>query len=87
MKKKSNQEAQTPIAGLKAFFNRLFGLQTNGQHSLLLALLALVLTIIIVPKGGLIPDYYAPGDIVSRDIKAPTDLLIPDLPLTEKKRL
>src|SRR5690606_23907142 len=30
---------------------------------------------------------YAPGDIASRDVKAPRDLLIPDLPLTEKKRL
>jgi len=50
-------------------------------------LLALVLTIIIVPKGGFIPDYYAPGDIASRDIKAPKDLLIPDLSLTEQKRL
>jgi len=56
------------------------------QRRLLLLLLGLVLTLIIVPKGGLIPDYYEPGDIVSRDIKAPKDLLIPDLPLTEKKR-
>jgi len=56
------------------------------QRHLLMFLLALILTVIIVPKGGFIPDYYAPGDIASRDIKAPKDLLVPDLPLTEKKR-
>jgi cyclic-di-AMP phosphodiesterase PgpH len=62
-------------------------LQARTQRRLLLLFLALVLTIIIIPKGGFIPDYYAPGDVVSRDIKAPKDLLIPDAPLTEKKRL
>ncbi len=61
-------------------------LQQRTQRQLLLVLLAVMLTIIIIPKGGFIPDYYAPGDIVSRDIKAPKDLLIPDPPLTEKKR-
>ncbi len=64
----------------------LFARDAKFQRHLLLAVLALVITAIIVPKGGLIPDYYAPGDIASRDIKAPKDLLIPDLPLTEKKR-
>ncbi len=57
------------------------------QRHLLLVLLALILTFIIIPKGGFIPDYYTPGDIASRDVKAPRDLLIPDRPLTEKKRL
>ena len=56
------------------------------QRRLLMVLLALVLTAIIIPKGGFIPDYYAPGDIASRDVKAPKDLLIPDQPLTEKKQ-
>ncbi len=68
-------------------FGKFFALGEEGQRSLLLLLLALALTVIIVPKGGFIPDYYAPGDIASRDIKAPKDLLIPDLPLTEKKRV
>ncbi len=62
-------------------------LQDRTRRQLLLIFLAVVLTIIIIPKGGLIPDYYEPGDIVARDIKAPRDLLIPDQPLTEKKRL
>lgn len=53
---------------------------------LLLALLALVLTLIIVPKGGFTPAHYVPGDIAAMDIKAPRDLLIPDPELTEKKR-
>ncbi|AMV72689.1 HDIG domain-containing protein [Desulfuromonas carbonis] len=62
-------------------------LQERTRRQLLLIFLAVVLTIIIIPKGGLVPDYYEPGDIVSRDIKAPKDLLIPDQPLTEKKRV
>ena len=62
-------------------------LQERTRRQLLLIFLAVVLTIIIIPKGGLIPDYYAPGDIVSRDIKAPRDLLVPDQPLTEKKQV
>lgn len=61
-------------------------LDQHQQRHLLLFVLALILTAIIIPKGGFVPDYYAPGDIVSRDIKAPNDLLIPDLPLTETKR-
>lgn len=64
----------------------LFARDAKFQRHLLMILLALVVTAIIVPKGGLIPDYYAPGDIASRDIKAPKDLLLPDLPLTDKKR-
>lgn len=65
---------------------RLFARDAKFQRHVLLVILALVVTAIIVPKGGLIPDYYNPGDIASRDIKAPKDLLLPDLPLTEKKR-
>jgi hypothetical protein len=64
-----------------------FIFEERQQKHLLMFLLAFVLTVIIVPKGGFVPDYYAPGDIASRDIKSPRDLLIPDLPLTEQKRL
>lgn len=63
------------------------GLGPREQRSLIVLLLALLLTFIIVPKGGLVPDYYAPGDIASRDIKAPRELNVPDQALTEKKRL
>lgn len=64
-----------------------FRLNQAQQARLLIILLCLVLTFIIVPKGGFVPDYYSPGDIASRDVKAPRDLLVPDAPLTEKKRL
>ncbi len=57
------------------------------QNRLLLLCLSLVLTVIIVPKGGFVPDYYSPGDIAARDVKAPRDMLVPDQGLTEKKRL
>ncbi len=66
---------------------RLPWLEERVQGNLLVILLALALTIIIIPKGGFIPDYYSPGDIASRDVKAPRDLLIPDEAITEKKRL
>jgi putative nucleotidyltransferase with HDIG domain len=52
----------------------------------LLVAVALLLTLIIVPKGGFIPDYHAPGDIASRDIKSPRELLVEDTPLTSAKR-
>ena len=58
----------------------------NTMSWLLLFAVGLLLTVIIVPKGGFIPDYYAPGDIASRDIKSPRDLLIEDKPLTLSKR-
>lgn len=53
---------------------------------LLLAVLALLLTFVIVPKGVFVPEYQVPGEIASRDIKAQRDLLIEDAPLTEAKR-
>jgi putative nucleotidyltransferase with HDIG domain len=56
------------------------------QRSLLFLLLVVLLTFIIVPKGVLTPTKFAPGDIASHDIKAPSDLLIPDELLTEQKR-
>ncbi len=52
----------------------------------LLFAVAFLLTVIIVPKGGFIPDYHEPGEIASRDIKSPRDLLVEDIPLTRAKR-
>lgn len=57
-----------------------------SRPQVLLLLLALLLTVIIIPKGGLTPAHYAPGDIASRDVKAPRDMLVPDPELTAKKR-
>ncbi|MEE4255093.1 MAG: HDIG domain-containing metalloprotein [Desulfuromusa sp.] len=65
------------------------GLRNKQQPRLggwLLLLIATLLTLIIVPKGGLIPDYYAPGDIATRNIKSPRDLLVEDAPLTKAKQ-
>ena len=61
-------------------------LDRRYQRQLLLVLLALTLTFIIIPKGGFTPGYYKAGDVASRDIKAPRELLVPDESLTEKKR-
>jgi len=61
-------------------------LSDHQQRYLLMVVLALILTVIIIPKGGFVPGYYSPGDVASRDIKSPRDLLIPDQPLTEEKR-
>ena len=47
---------------------------------------ALLLALIIAPKGGLIPAAYMPGDIAPRDIKSPRDLLVEDVELTRAKR-
>jgi len=61
---------------------------TEERRQFILALLlAVTLAVIIVPKGGLTPDFYEPGDIASRDIKAPVDLNVLDETLSEKKRL
>ncbi|PLX80944.1 MAG: phosphohydrolase [Desulfuromonas sp.] len=56
------------------------------RPTLLLTLLALLLAVIIMPKGGLAPVYYEPGDIASRNIKAPRDMLVADPALTDKRR-
>jgi len=53
---------------------------------LLLIVLSLLLTLVIIPKGGFIPQYHVPGEIAARDIKSPRDLLIEDLPLTQSKQ-
>ncbi len=82
-KDKSLQSRATIIGGgVQSLRNR----QEPRLGGWLLLLVAVLLTLIIVPKGGLIPDYYAPGDIANRDIKSPRDLLVEDVPLTEAKR-
>jgi len=47
---------------------------------------AVLLAVIIVPKGGLIPASFTPGDIAPRDIKSPRDMLVEDVALTRAKR-
>ena len=88
MNKVDRKPDPAPVRGeqFSEKLRQLFSRDAKFQRHLLMIILALVVTVIIVPKGGLIPDYYAPGDIASRDVKAPKDLLLPDLPLTDKKR-
>jgi len=62
------------------------GLDEGWQRVTLMALLVLLLTAIIIPKGHLLMPDYAPGDVATRDVKATSDLLIPDEELTAKKR-
>ena len=62
------------------------GVTPHVQRQVMIIVLALVLTFIIIPKGGFTPGYYHAGDIASRNVKAPRELLIPDENLTEKKR-
>mgnify|MGYP001028448897 CR=1 FL=1 len=57
------------------------------QRNVLIILLALGMTAVILFRSGGMPTDYYPGDIATQDLKAPRDLLIPDLRLTEKKRL
>ncbi len=64
-----------------------FALTPSATKRVLLVVLAALLTVIIIPKGGFVPDYYKPGDIASRDIKTPRDFLVPEPELTEKKKL
>jgi putative nucleotidyltransferase with HDIG domain len=63
-----------------------FMMTPKTTKRLLLVVLAAILTIIIIPKGGFVPDYYRPGDIASRDIKTPRGFLVPEPALTEKKK-
>ncbi len=84
----SKNESKSDSPSRKAkIVERPFWREERSQRYLMLVLLALFLTLIIVPKGGFIPDYYSPGDIATRDVKSPRDLLIPDLVLTENKRV
>lgn len=68
------------------FWKRQVALGEFGQRCLLLVALSLLLTFVILPKGGFMPGYYRPGDVASRNVKAPRDLLVADQVLTEKKR-
>ncbi|MEA3465282.1 MAG: HDIG domain-containing protein [Thermodesulfobacteriota bacterium] len=63
-----------------------FLMSAATQKRLLLLGLAALLTLIIVPKGGFVPNYYSSGDIASHDIKAPRGFLVPEPALTEKKK-
>ncbi len=54
--------------------------------TILLFGVALLLTLVIIPKGGFVSKYHSPGEIAARDIKSPRDLLIEDKPLTQTKR-
>lgn len=83
---KNDSKSDSPSRKAK-IVERPFWREERSQRYLMLVLLALFLTLIIVPKGGFIPDYYSPGDIATRDVKSPRDLLIPDLVLTENKRV
>ncbi|MDA3902245.1 MAG: HDIG domain-containing protein [Desulfuromusa sp.] len=84
------EENNKSLLGRTAIFSGgVQGLRHRRQPHLggwLLLLVAALLTLIIVPKGGLIPDYYTPGDIATRDIKSPRDLLVGDALLTQSKR-
>ncbi|MFO7984052.1 MAG: HDIG domain-containing protein [Desulfuromonadales bacterium] len=84
-KKSESSGKKSKKARKPSFFDR-FALSEIQQRSVLIFVLAAIIAVIIVPKGGSIPDYYVPGDIVSRDIKAPRDLNVPDMELTEKRR-
>ena len=52
----------------------------------ILLLLALLLTLIILPHPARIPADFSPGDVAAHNIKASRDLLLEDRFLTEKKR-
>lgn len=77
------QRKKVTSSSSMGFFSRL---DEKNQLRLLIFLLGVILTLIAIPKGGLIPDEYQPGDIAVRNVKAPRDLLVADEPLTEKKR-
>ena len=62
------------------------GFDEGWQRGALMALLVVLLTAIIIPKGHLLTPDYEPGDVARRDVKASRDLLIPDEGLTAKKR-
>ncbi|MBE0499981.1 MAG: HDIG domain-containing protein [Desulfuromonadales bacterium] len=82
-RKTDRQRSQKSTSLLGGIISSLDG---RYQRQLLLFLLALSLTFIIIPKGGLTPGYHNPGDIAARDIKSPRELLIPDEVLTDRKR-
>ena len=85
-KEEKNQSVNNRSAILNSGVQGLRNKQQPRLGGWLLLLIATLLTLIIVPKGGLIPDYYAPGDIATRNIKSPRDLLVEDVSLTQAKR-
>ena len=58
----------------------------SGVRYGILLLLALLLTLIILPHPARIPADFSPGDIAAHNIKASRDLLLEDRVLTEQKR-
>jgi len=84
---KNGKKSQAQPFSLKRLGNEWQELAEERRQLILALLLAVLLAVIIVPKGGLTPDYYLPGDIAGRDIKAPADLNILDEVLSEKKRV
>lgn len=58
----------------------------SGLRYGILLLLALFLTLIILPHPARIPADFSPGDIAAHNIKASRDLLLEDRFLTEQKR-
>lgn len=69
-----------------AFLSFRCSVDETTQRNLMLLLVSLLIAFIVIPKGGFIPGYYQVGDIASRNVKAPRDLLVPDESLTEKKQ-
>jgi putative nucleotidyltransferase with HDIG domain len=84
----NGKKASGPLSLWHSFWHRVPVLLSEAQQrNLLIILLALGMTGIILFRSGGMPTDYYPGDIATRDLKAPRDLLIPDLRLTEKKRV
>jgi putative nucleotidyltransferase with HDIG domain len=83
-KRKKNQNWRNILEKLRSALRLL---NEDRQRNLGMVLLALCLACLIVFKGGDIPTHYSPGDVATRDIKAPRDLLVADEILTEKKRM
>lgn len=87
MTKEEREKARQSRAAI--FGDGVQGLRNRSKTQFgiwLLLAVGLLLTLIIVPKGGFIPDYNTPGDIAARDIKSPRDLLVEDPPLTRAKQ-
>ncbi|TLM61157.1 MAG: HDIG domain-containing protein [Deltaproteobacteria bacterium] len=64
----------------------LLGLDEGWQRITLMALLVVLLTLFIIPRGHFLVPSYDPGEVARRDVKSPRDLLIPDEELTAQKR-
>ena len=69
-----------------AFMSFQLSMDQATQRNLMLLLVSILIAFIVIPKGSFIPGFYQPGDIASRNVKAPRDLLVPDETLTEKKQ-